>query len=97
MWERLNEANREVQGVERIELIVHLLWQIWKNKNQKLFNIDWQSNGEVVQKAVQEWIEYNQVNGKDCGKNNKETKDKFRKMRRGAYVLEVSKSRLVSK
>ncbi|XP_071920735.1 uncharacterized protein [Coffea arabica] len=68
-WTTLVEAKARTEGRTHIELTVHILWQIWKSRNQIQFNNDWKCPGIVVGKAMQEWREYaevfNEVDGQE--------------------------------
>ncbi|XP_071933645.1 uncharacterized protein [Coffea arabica] len=57
-WEEMKDAVREEKGRERIELTVHLLWQIWKSRNGVQFNNKRREPVVAVSKAVLEWREY---------------------------------------
>ncbi|CAI9099243.1 OLC1v1036028C1 [Oldenlandia corymbosa var. corymbosa] len=46
------------EGQRRIQFSVFLLWNIWKWRNNWLFNTQFLSQWEVVNKAMEEWLEY---------------------------------------
>lgn len=59
-WEKKGE-----QGIKRIELTAYILWHIWKNRNKQVFDNKRDDGFEVVQRAIEEWLEF-----KDANKEN---------------------------
>ena len=59
------QVAKETQGVDRIRLTMNLLWQIWKAKNKLTFQCEVVDAKEIIDKAQQEWIEYDAANESD--------------------------------
>ncbi|XP_071906135.1 uncharacterized protein [Coffea arabica] len=60
-WEELRDAVHGEKGQERIAVIVNLLWQIWKSRNVRQFKAKARDLMGVVQKAIGEWRDYQEV------------------------------------
>nr|XP_027083638.1 uncharacterized protein LOC113705936 [Coffea arabica] len=60
-WEELKDAMKKEKGKERIELMVILLWQIWKSRNEMQFNDRRRDPMIAVNKVVMEWREYQEA------------------------------------
>lgn len=45
----------------RQELTAYILWHIWKDRNAWLFNVEKNSELEVVQRAWYEWLEFKEI------------------------------------
>ena len=68
MWRWLDavmQAARETQGVDRIRFTVNILWQLWKVRNKMTFQTENVDAKMIVDKAQQEWIEYDAANESD--------------------------------
>ena len=52
------EAKSKTGGADHIVLTVNILWQLWKARNDSIFNGKHQHPCEIVQKAQSEWIEF---------------------------------------
>ena len=52
---------KKEKGKECIELMVILLWQIWKSRNEMQFNDRRRDPMKAVNKAVMEWREYQEA------------------------------------
>ena len=55
------EAQARKEGREHIELTINVLWQIWKSRNLIQFNREGRCPGLTSNKAVQEWLEFQNV------------------------------------
>ncbi|XP_027086455.2 uncharacterized protein [Coffea arabica] len=62
-WEELRGAVSREGGREHITLTVHILWQIWKARNNKQFNNSSREPIVVVNKALMEWNEFQLAQG----------------------------------
>nr|XP_027101192.1 uncharacterized protein LOC113720678 [Coffea arabica]XP_027115614.1 uncharacterized protein LOC113733445 [Coffea arabica] len=60
-WEELKDAVKGKMGQERIGVTVNLLWQIWKSRNARQFEAKARDPMGVVQKAIGEWREFQEV------------------------------------
>ena len=58
------EAQARKGGREHIELTINMLWQIWKSRNFIQFNREGRCPGMTINKAIQEWLEFYNVNTK---------------------------------
>ncbi|XP_027174467.1 uncharacterized protein LOC113774101 [Coffea eugenioides] len=58
-WTALSEAKHRVQGMEHIALTTYILWQIWKCRNNREFNNKVQEPMQVINKAWNAWMEFN--------------------------------------
>lgn len=52
------EARKRKDGKEHIALIVDILWQIWKSRNDREFKDQGRHPMKVIQRAQREWEEY---------------------------------------
>ena len=68
----MNQAEAMTKGKERINLIVNILWQIWKARNRTRFEQQKGEAREIIGKAQQEWVEYDEVTGKQKKENEGE-------------------------
>ncbi|XP_027086508.1 uncharacterized protein [Coffea arabica] len=62
-WSELMEASSRKEGQQHQTLTVNILWQLWKARNEKIFNNKSRNPFDIVQKAHLEWIEYTEVQG----------------------------------
>ena len=62
------QSAKETQGVDRIRLTVNLLWQIWKSRNKLTFQSELVDAKAIIDKAQQEWIEYEAAYESDTSK-----------------------------
>ncbi|XP_071917223.1 uncharacterized protein [Coffea arabica] len=69
-WEAVLQAAKETQGVGRIQLTANILWQIWKARNKFTFQCEIADANVIVDKAQQEWIEYEAAKESDTGTNS---------------------------
>lgn len=60
-WCAVVEARNCNNGQDHIALTVHILWQIWKARNDWEFQLKQRSPAHKIQKAHKEWIEYEEV------------------------------------
>ncbi|XP_071924159.1 uncharacterized protein [Coffea arabica] len=58
-WAALFEAIQRDQGLDHISLTAYILWQIWKNRNEKEFNNKTHDPAQVINKAWNAWMEFN--------------------------------------
>nr|XP_027096066.1 uncharacterized protein LOC113715962 [Coffea arabica] len=68
-WDAMMQSAREVQGIDRIKLMVNILWQIWKARNKITFQTENVDAKLIVHKAQQEWLEYEAANETDTRTN----------------------------
>ena len=47
--------------MEHIALTANILWQIWKARNDRMFNNVQQYPLKIIQKAQNEWMEYKEA------------------------------------
>ena len=52
------DAQKRAKGREHIALTINILWQVWKARNGVQFNRKKRCPGQIVNKAMQEWLEY---------------------------------------
>ncbi|XP_071938995.1 uncharacterized protein [Coffea arabica] len=73
-WLAIQEAQGS-RGVEdQVNLTINILWQIWKARNDREFNHKEKEHSKVIEKALKEWIEFEEANkGKDSRKSTQET------------------------
>ncbi|XP_071924889.1 uncharacterized protein [Coffea arabica] len=64
-WEGLMEAREREEGEDHITLIVNLMWQIWKARNGVTYKNQELNPVQVVNKAVEEWLEFKKVQEED--------------------------------
>ena len=57
------EAIVREKGEEHITFTVNLLWQIWKDRNEINFKGNGRDPRVVVQRALTEWLEYQEIQG----------------------------------
>lgn len=60
-WKAINKERQDSQVKKGIELTVYLLWQIWKCRNSWQFQEQKVEVEEAVQKATNEWREYENI------------------------------------
>ena len=51
--------------MEHIALIVNILWQIWKARNEKVLQENRRLPIKIIQKAQVEWLEFQKANAKE--------------------------------
>ena len=73
-WEAMLQAAKETQDVGRIQLTANILWQIWKARNKFTFQQEIANVKVIVDKAQQEWIEYEAARESDTGSNSEPEK-----------------------
>ena len=64
-WSGLMEAKSTTEGADQQALTVNILWQLWKAKNDRMFNNRYCHAFEIVQKAQLEWMEFTEAWTKD--------------------------------
>nr|XP_027109407.1 uncharacterized protein LOC113729292 [Coffea arabica] len=73
-WTAIMEAQEERGGEDQVNLTINILWQIWKARNEREFEHKEKEPHKVIQKAVKEWMEFDEANrGKETRKNTQET------------------------
>ncbi|XP_027099102.2 uncharacterized protein [Coffea arabica] len=60
-WEAIAQTGSKELGTEHIVLTVNILWQIWKAWNKMVFEQQRSGANDIVQRAQQEWLEYEDV------------------------------------
>ena len=55
-WRVLIEARHRSAGIDHIALIVNILWQLWKARNDRVFNSVERYPLKTIQKAHEEWM-----------------------------------------
>ena len=60
-WEAVAQTGSKELGTEHIVLTANILWQIWKARNKMVFEQQRSGANDVVQRAQQEWLEYDDV------------------------------------
>ena len=59
-WTVVSEARCRIQGKAHIGLTAYILWQIWKNRNNKVFNNKDMDPTTIVNKTYNAWCEMQQ-------------------------------------
>nr|XP_027101745.1 uncharacterized protein LOC113722690 [Coffea arabica] len=72
-WTSISEARNRPEGWQHISLSVHILWQIWKARNELEFNGKKKEPWKTIQKAHQEWLEMVELDIKETRKSTEET------------------------
>nr|XP_027090235.1 uncharacterized protein LOC113711271 [Coffea arabica] len=72
-WSGLMEATSRNKGHQHQALTVNILWQLWKARNEKVFNNKCRNPFDIVQKAHLEWIEYTEVTSREKRVSSQET------------------------
>ncbi|XP_027061996.1 uncharacterized protein [Coffea arabica] len=68
-WDAVTQSAMKEQGMDRIKLKVNMLWQIWTARNKMTFQTENVDAKLIVDKAQQEWIEYEAENETDTRTN----------------------------
>ncbi|XP_027150299.1 uncharacterized protein LOC113750534 [Coffea eugenioides] len=66
-WVAVMQSAKEAHGLDRIQLTVSILWQVWKARNKMTFQAERGNAKLIVDKAHSEWLEYeacNETNGR---------------------------------
>ncbi|XP_027157854.1 uncharacterized protein LOC113759475 [Coffea eugenioides] len=66
-WDAVMQSAKETNGLNRIQLTVNILWQVWKARNKMTFQAERGNAKLIVDKAQSEWLEYeanNETNGR---------------------------------
>ena len=73
-WSAIQEAQAS-RGVEdQVNITINILWQIWKSRNNREFNNKEKVPFKIIEKAQQEWSEYNEANkGENSRRSTQET------------------------
>ncbi|XP_027062866.2 uncharacterized protein [Coffea arabica] len=72
-WSGFIEATSRKEGAQYQALTVNILWQVWKTRNEKIFNNRCRHPFEIVQKAHFKWLEYTEVLHGEKQMSNPET------------------------
>ncbi|XP_071923058.1 uncharacterized protein [Coffea arabica] len=62
-WDAVMESAKGAQGMDRIKLTVNILWQLWKARNKRVFQLVNEDAKVIIDKAQQEWIEFEEATG----------------------------------
>ncbi|XP_027087538.1 uncharacterized protein [Coffea arabica] len=62
-WDAVMESAKGAQGMDRIKLTVYILWQLWKARNKRVFQLESVDAKVIIDKAQQEWIEFEEATG----------------------------------
>lgn len=46
---------------DRLELIVYVIWMLWKTRNLWMFNYQMRTERDTIEQAVVEWIEFKEL------------------------------------
>ena len=68
-WAALIQARSRKEGRHHIALTANILWQLWKDRNEREFEGKERESMKIVQKANTEWMEYEEV-GKEKEKES---------------------------
>ncbi|XP_027178118.1 uncharacterized protein LOC113777281 [Coffea eugenioides] len=60
-WSALLGARARQGGLEHICLTANILWQLWKARNERVFKEKNKLPLQVIQKAMQEWMEHREA------------------------------------
>ncbi|XP_027162908.1 uncharacterized protein LOC113763339 [Coffea eugenioides] len=73
-WIRITDARNRPRGMEHIGLTANILWQVWKERNQKEFeNKTSCSPARTVEKAHKEWLEQEEIMKGRTSQSTRET------------------------
>ncbi|XP_027122082.1 uncharacterized protein [Coffea arabica] len=73
-WIRISEARTRPRGREHIGLTANILWQVWKERNQKEFeNKTSCSPARTIEKAHKEWLEQEEIMKGKASQSTRET------------------------
>ncbi|XP_027169410.1 uncharacterized protein LOC113769135 [Coffea eugenioides] len=73
-WYAIIEAQEDRGGEYQVNLTINILWQVWKARNEWEFNHKDKEPHKIIQKAMAEWMEFEEANkGKVTRKNTQET------------------------
>ncbi|XP_027067757.1 uncharacterized protein [Coffea arabica] len=61
-WSAIIEAQQERGEVDQVNLTINILWQIWKSRNEREFNQKEREPHKIIQKAMKEWMEFEEAN-----------------------------------
>ncbi|XP_027166037.1 uncharacterized protein LOC113766004 [Coffea eugenioides] len=74
-WDTLLEATKRIEGNKHISLTANILWQIWKGRNAKEFNAKQYPPLRIIQKAQEEWLEYEEAATKTLRSSTEGTRE----------------------
>lgn len=60
-WQAISSVGRNKNSQKGVEFTAYLLWNIWKARNQCQFQDTKMNAVDVVQKALHEWMEYDEM------------------------------------
>lgn len=73
-WTAIGEAQQDRGREDQVNLTINILWQIWKARNDREFNHKEREPHKIIQRAMKEWIEFDEANkGMAARKNTQET------------------------
>ena len=64
-WEKAMQSLSMEQGQDRVNLTINIFWHIWKARNKRIFYSAKQEPHKTVQKAQEEWLEFEQARESD--------------------------------
>ena len=72
-WISIAEARHRPKGWQHISLSVHILWQIWKDRNEVEFNGKKNQPWRTIQKAQEDWLEFGEIDKRETRMSTEET------------------------
>ena len=72
-WISITEAKHRPHDWQHISLTVHILWQIWKERNEVEFNGKKYRPWRTIQKAMKEWLEFGEIDKMETRMSTNET------------------------
>lgn len=60
-WEKATQSTSKDFGPDRVSFTINIFWQIWKARNRRVFENEYQNPPKIVSKAQEEWMEYEQA------------------------------------
>ena len=76
------KARNRKDGIEHIALTVDILWQIWKVRNDREFKDKERHPMEVIQKIINDWEGYSQIQHRPAQVSISETEATLRQEQR---------------
>ena len=50
-WDAVMESAKVAQGMDRIKFTVNILWQLWKARNKRVFQLESEDAKVIIDKA----------------------------------------------
>lgn len=82
-WQKLPGARKRKEGDKHIQLTAYILWHIWKNRNQVVFQADKTEAVYLVHRAVNEWMKFEECNSEGNGAIKSETMETIQERENG--------------